>query len=206
MVFLRTAFFFIIFQLSGIALFSQEQSALQNAFSESFKLESLFKYSESAEILAKSYSADSYELNLRLGWLYYNAENYNKSDKYYSIAVGLMPYAIEAKLGATLPKSALDLWDDVLQLYTEVLEIDTKNNVALYNAGLIYYNRESYGDAYKCFSELNNLYPTDYSALLMHAWSAYRLGKVRDAKVLFNKLLLLYPNDESAKEGLLLLK
>jgi Flp pilus assembly protein TadD len=40
----------------------------------------------------------------------------------------------------------------------------------------------------------------------MFAWSNYQLGRGSDAEALFNKALLLSPNDTSALEGLGLLK
>ena len=206
MVFLRTKLIMLLFTCSVFLSQAQEKTPLQSSFIASFTLESVAKYSKAAEALLTQYDAESYEINLRLGWLYYKAADLKTSNKYYAIAIGLMPYAVEAKLGATLPQAELDDWDAVLQLYKEVLNIDKKNNVALYNAGLIYYNRNSFGEAYELFKELNNLYPTDYSALLMHGWSALKVGKARESKVLFNSLLLLYPSDASAQEALELLK
>jgi len=51
-----------------------------------------------------------------------------------------------------------------------------------------------------------NLYPLDYNNLLMSAWTNYFLGKTNEAKVLFNRVLLLYQGDASAIEGLGLIK
>ncbi len=206
MVFLRTKLVLLLFISSVFLSQAQDRTLLQSAFIESFTLENAANYSKAAATLLTQYGESSYEMNLRLGWLYYKAEDLKASNKYYAIAIKLMPYAVEAKLGATLPQAALNEWDAVLQLYKDVLSIDKKNNVALYNAGLIYYNRSNFGEAYELFKELNNLYPTDYSALLMHGWSALKLGKTRESKVLFNSLLLFYPNDASAQEALELLK
>jgi tetratricopeptide (TPR) repeat protein len=206
MVFLKTKVVLLLFTCSVFMSQAQEKTLLQSSFIKSFTLESVANYSEAAEALLTEYNVESYETNLRLGWLYYKAADFKSSDKYYTIAMGLMPYAVEAKLGATLPRAELNDWDAVLQLYKEVLSIDKKNNVALYNAGLIYYNRSSFGEAYELFKELNNLYPTDYSALLMHGWSALKVGKTRESKVLFTSLLLLYPSDTSAQEARELLK
>jgi Flp pilus assembly protein TadD len=50
------------------------------------------------------------------------------------------------------------------------------------------------------------MYPFDYDNLVLYAWTNYQLGKLREAKVLFNKVLLNKPNDASAKEGLGLIK
>jgi Flp pilus assembly protein TadD len=46
------------------------------------------------------------------------------------------------------------------------------------------------------------MYPFDYDALHMFGWTNYRLGKLREAKVLFNKTLMNRPDDKSALEGL----
>lgn len=194
----------LILCLSTFMLNAQED--LNKAFAESFNYEQTGKFVRGAQALERAYSADSYELNLRLGWLYYKAEQYKTSEKYYSIANTLMPYSVEAKLGCTLPKAKLEMWDEVLQLYNEILTIDSKNTRALYNAGLIHYNRQEYNQSLPLFQELHNLYPTDYSGLLMYGWAALQLGKSREAKVVFKKLLMLYPGDTSGLEAMDLLQ
>jgi hypothetical protein len=51
-----------------------------------------------------------------------------------------------------------------------------------------------------------NLYPFDHDALLMYAWTNLKLGKLREAEVLFQKVIMNNPNDESAQEGLKMIK
>ena len=51
-----------------------------------------------------------------------------------------------------------------------------------------------------------NLYPFDYDSLLLYARTNYQLGKLREAQVMFNKVLLNKPKDVSALEGLSLIK
>ncbi|MDD2245680.1 MAG: hypothetical protein PHC39_01200 [Proteiniphilum sp.] len=48
--------------------------------------------------------------------------------------------------------------------------------------------------------------PFDYYSTLMTAWTKYFLGKKSDAKRLFNTVLIISPADQSAKDGLELLK
>jgi tetratricopeptide (TPR) repeat protein len=72
--------------------------------------------------------------------------------------------------------------------------------------GLVEYNNKRYATAYTFFEKVVNLYPMGYDALLMYAWTNYQLGKSREAKVLFGKVLLISPEDTSAKEGLGLIK
>ena len=55
---------------------------------------------------------------------------------------------------------------------------------------------------YPYFKKDVDLYPFTYDYLLMYAWTSFQLGKSREAKVLFNKVLMLSPEDTSALEGL----
>jgi len=177
-------------------------------FSESYKIEKEGKPQKAAETLKSVYSKnqDSYELNLRLGWLYYSAGMFTESMIYYSRAINLKPYSIEAKFGITYPQAAIGKWEAVEKTYIDILKLDAKNTIASYKLGLIYYGRKDYAKASEYFSNVVNLYPFDYDSNLMLAWSYFKLGKSREAQILFKKVLLISPNDSSALEGLSYLK
>jgi len=175
---------------------------IQEAFEKSYTYEKQNKLNEAISQLKNIYNQESYETNLRLGWLNYQKGNLNESEKYYSIAIDILPYSEEAKLGLILPKSANAKWEDVKDLYKQILTISPNNTVANYKLGYIYYNQRNYGYAKVLFEKVINLYPFDYDALLMYAWSNLQLGRFKEAKILFNKVLMLSPNDSSALEGL----
>jgi tetratricopeptide (TPR) repeat protein len=196
----------IIFIFSIVVTFAQDYTKLTNAFSDSYKKEKGGKYLEAVMALKDVYTADSYEINLRLGWLTYLQGQFSESMGYYNKAIQLMPYAIEPRLGVVLPASSLGNWDFVIGQYNKILAIDPNNTLTLYRMGLISYDKKDYIQAYQYFEKVVNLYPFDYQSVLMLAWSNYKLGKTREAKVLFNKALLYYPEDSSAKEGLALIK
>lgn len=196
---------FITF-LPASKLAAQDYSALQQAFSTSYTLETAGDYTNAITSLKKVYLESSYELNIRLGWLDYMAGLFSESTSYYSKAIALMPYSIEARLGYVLPASAMGNWDQVSNKYLEILKIDPANYPANYRIGLIYYGRKDYASAIKYFEKIANMYPFDYDANHMYAWSNYQLGKLREAKVLFNKTLLIRPGDSSAMEGFGLIK
>ena len=187
-------------------LSAQDYKALQEAFISSYTYENNKDYHKAADALKKVYDNDSYEINVRLGWLYYYAGNYPESIVYYAKAIKLKPYSIEARFGFALPASAMGNWNLVLEKYSEILKIDPNNYTANYRTGLIYYNRKDYATAYKYFEKVANMYPFDYDATHMYAWANYRMGKLREAKVLFNKTLLIKPGDSSALEGLGLIR
>ncbi len=199
---------FIVIALTTLSFtaFSQDYKAIQNAFEKSYLYEYSGDYSKAIDQLKEVYDESSYEVNLRLGWLTYMAGFFTESAAYYQKAIDLKPLSIEAKFGFTYPASALGNWEQVKNSYKEILKIDPQNSVANYKLGSIYYGNEDYTTALKYFEKIINLYPFDYDGLLMYAWTNLKLGKFREAEVLFNKVLMNQPNDKSAIEGLGLIK
>jgi tetratricopeptide (TPR) repeat protein len=199
-----TLFTFFIF--SVLITTAQDYAKLTAAFSDSYAKEKSGKYGDAASALKAYYDPNSYEINLRLGWLTYLQGQFTESLGYYNRAIDLMPYAIEPRLGVVLPASSLGNWDIVMNHYNKILAIDPNNTLTLYRMGLILYDKKDYTQAYKYFEKVVNLYPFDYQSVLMLAWTNLKLGKTREAKILFNKALLYSPGDASAKEGLSLIK
>ncbi|HBS85749.1 MAG: hypothetical protein A2W91_13395 [Bacteroidetes bacterium GWF2_38_335] len=186
-------------------VYSQTTTEIQAAFTLSYTHEKNGEYAKAIDEMKKVHTEESYEVNLRLGWLNYEAGHFTVSISYYQKAITLMPYAIEAKFGLVYPASAAGNWDQVISQYNEILKIDSKNTVANYRMGVIYYERKDYKKSFEYLEKVVNLYPFDYDGLIMFAWCNYMLGNTREAKVLFNKVLMLSPSDSSAKEGLGLL-
>ena len=182
------------------------QQAEQEAFKQSYALEEKAEYTKAIATIQAVYSEDSYETNLRLGWLCYEAGQFTQSMTYYQKATTLKPYSVEAKLGYVLPASALGNWDQVISTYKKILDFDAQNTIVNFRLGMIYYSRKDYATAQKYFERVMNLHPFDYDSVVMNAWSYLQLGKTREAKILFNKSLLIRPDDSSALEGLSLIK
>ncbi len=207
MEFLNKSIGIVVFLLVINSAFSQiNQVSLQTAFSKSYILEKTGDFSAALEPLKKVYDESSYELNLRLGWLNYNAGLFDQSVIFYSRAQKLKPYSEEARFGYILPLSALGKWNEVIKLYDEILEVSPNNSVALYRLGLVYYGRKDYNKANTLLKKVVDLYPFGYDGLLLLAWTSYFSGNTNQAKVLFNKVNLYNPGDKSANEGLSLIK
>lgn len=200
---LAISLFFISFIHSAKA---QDYQVLQDAFSKSHAYEARGNFADAIASLKKVYLEDSYEINLRLGWVTYLAGLFTESSAYYQKAINLKPYAIEAKFGFVNPASALGNWDQVVAQYNEILKIDPQNTLANYRMGSIYYGRRDFVKAEKYLEKVVNLYPFDYDSMVLFAWTNLKLGKLREAQVLFNKVLLNKPRDPSAVEGLSLIK
>lgn len=181
-------------------------TVLQEAFAKSQTNEAQGNYNEAIAVLKTVYQEDSYEINLRLGWLTYLNGAFTESSAYYMKAVKLKPYAIEPRLGYVYPLSALGKWDLVINTYQDILAVDPQHSLVNYRLASVYYGRKDYKQAEKYLEKVVNLYPFDYDSMLLYGWTNYRLGKLREAQVLFNKVLLNKPRDASALEGLSLIK
>jgi len=207
MEFLKKKWLVLIFVVATFSTFGQVTQEVQEAaFSRSYQLEKSGDFSAAADVLKKILDDSSYEMNLRLGWLNYNAGLFDESIIFYSNAQKLKPYSEEARFGLILPLSAKGKWNEVIDLYNKILEISPNNTIALYRLGLVYYGRKDYTKAQPLFKKVVDLYPFGYDGLLMLGWNSYFLGKNNDAKILFNKVKLYNPNDASANEGLQLIK
>ncbi len=192
--------------LLAVGLPARGQEAVIGAFEESYALEAVGNYRQAAAVLNRVYQSDSYEINLRLGWLNFQAGSMEESMNFYSRAITLKPYGIEARFGFVLPLSAMGRWDEVAEQYRRILETDSQNTLANYRMGLILYNRGQFERAETHLEKVVNLYPFDYDSLLLFAWIKFQLGKTREARILFNKVLMHSPGDPSALEGLSLIK
>ncbi len=192
-----------IFMLVFINLNAQTDfTTIKDAFAKSYELEAKGDFKGAASVIKTTYNEDSYEFNLRLGWLNYMAGNFNESIAFYKKTMELMPYADEAKFGYIFPLSALGKWDEVISVYSQILENSSHNTKAMYYLGSIYYNRKQYDKALSYFKQLVDLYPFDFDGLYMYAWTNLQLGNKKEAKILFQKALLHKPNDIPAQEGL----
>lgn len=192
--------------VSAVSVSGQYDDRAMKAFEQSYALEKAGDFRKASAVLRDVYQEDSYEFNLRLGWLYYQAGLFDESKTYYRRALNLFPYSEEARFGLILPLAARGEWNEVITFYNQILANNPGNTIALYRLGLIHYERKEYIQAARFFQKVIDLYPFGYDGMLMMAWTNLQLGKSREARVLFNKVLLWSPGDPSAQEGLKLLK
>lgn len=194
----------LIVLLAGVGLFisGQDYEAIHEAFEKSYTAEKDGDYRKATDYLKAVYDESSFPINIRLGWLSYMNGMFTESLAYYQRAINLKPLALDAKFGYVYPASSMGNWEAVKKQYSDILTIDPQNTVANYRMGSIHYGNEEYETALKYFEKVVNLYPFDYDALVMYAWTHLQLGKYREAEVLFNQALMNQPDGQSAQEGL----
>ncbi|MCC6549379.1 MAG: hypothetical protein IT279_04845 [Ignavibacteriaceae bacterium] len=186
----------------------QSQTAKIKAFNESLQYEQSKNYKQALSSIEKIYSdnAKDYFVNLRMGWLYYNLLNYDKSEKYYRLATEINSKSIEAMIGLTYPLAAKEQWKEVEALYQKILKIDGMNYTANLRLGQMYLYRSDYTGAKKYLERIYYVYQSDYELNLYFGWVMYYLGDKNNAREMFTRVLMQNSKDASANEGYNLVK
>lgn len=190
-----------IFIVAHSCCFAQTPEEIRMAFSKSYESEKSKNYAGAIAELKKIYNANSYEMNLRLGWLYYMNAEHATAQSYYEKCIALKPASIEAMLGYANPTAALEKWDDVLNMYQKILKIDPAHSVTNYRVALIYYYRKDFTKAEQYNKVVLDHYPFDYSSLLLMAGIKIGMGKIVEAKEYYRKVLLYSPSDATATQA-----
>ncbi|HQQ94300.1 MAG TPA: hypothetical protein PLQ93_07085 [Bacteroidia bacterium] len=180
----------------------QAQQNPELAFSKSYLYEYEAQYAKAIKAL-QDLNADTYESNLRLGWLNYLNKDYVRSQHHYRKAIALEGNSVEARFGLVLPQSAEGDWNAVLGTYLEILKLDPNNSIANYRTSSIYFNRKDYLHAANYIAKVINLYPFDFDSNLLYGKILAAQAKNADARVYLQKALEYNPQSEEAKTALL---
>jgi tetratricopeptide (TPR) repeat protein len=177
-------------------------------FNQSLKFENDGNYKKALEEMNKIYESNKndYLVNLRTGWLHYLLGNYEKSKTFYRTASEINPKSIEAKLGFTFPLWELQDWDQLKNIYNDILSIDKFNFTANLRLGQIYLNAEDYKNAEKYLETVQSRFPSEYEPNQSLGWTYYYLGKKEKSKELFTNVLMISPGDTLALRGIGLIK
>lgn len=178
------------------------------AFSKSVEHEVKGEYNEALTSIMAVYrdNEEDYLINLRIGWIYYLLADYENSVKYYQEALRLSGSSTEALIGITYPYSAQGKWDIIKDIYNQILDKDPMNYTANLRMGQIYFYAEDYLNARRIFEKVFKELPSDFELNLFLGWTNYYLGNKSDAKIFFTTALMISPKNESANEGMSLLK
>jgi tetratricopeptide (TPR) repeat protein len=144
----------------------------------------------------------SYFLALRTGWLAYLSREYPGAESSYREAIEAKPKAIEAKLGLTLVLFAAKKWNDLEAASKQVLAQDGKHPVARARLAAAQYNLGKYADSAQGYRKLAEEYPGELDYQTGLAWALLRMGKLAEARPIFEGVLAVSPDNPSALQGL----
>lgn len=192
-------FLFIFYTAFGLSY-----DEIKDAYYRSYQYEKTGNYEDAIKSLMPVYKSypEGYTINLRLGWLYYLNKKYANSIFHYEKAMKVAPYSIEAKLGYTLPLLAQGKYADVEKVCYQILNTDFYNYYGNLRLSFVLRMQKKYDIAEKVINKMLVIYPTDLNFLLELGLLKFFTGKKDEAKKILRDLLILDPENVTAKEYL----
>ena len=199
-----TMLFFVTMLCSlsvNAALTDQE---IENAYYKSYNYEMHGDYSNAIKALALVHKTHptTYTVNLRLGYLYLLNHNYANAQLHYQAAVKSAPSSISPQLGLMKISNFRGLYDKTEETGYRVLQKDYYNYYA--NLYLAFALRQS--EKYEAAAQINlkmlEIYPSDISFLTEYGLTTYQQGDYEKAKRALQYVLILDPENVTAKETL----
>jgi len=194
----------ILLAVSFIVLaFANIDPTIQKAYYKSYNYEKMGDYKDAIKVLIPIYNRypRGYTLNLRLGWLFYLSQQYQNAIKHYKMASMVAPYSIEPKLGLMRVYNNMGNYDEALKIGDLILKKDYYNFYGNYYEIIALKSKGDYKTALKITNKMLALYPTSILYLEQLGEIYNRLDRAK-ARVVFENLLILDPNNIVAKEYL----
>ena len=145
---------------------------------------------------------ESYIRESRMGWSCYTSNDFAGSVKHFKAAIAAAPQSLDAKLGCLLPLIGLHRYREAELLAREVLRSYPANYYANLRLAHILRQRGKIAEAEKILQAALEHYPSDVSFLTELAWVRAARGQQQEAKRLFNEVLILDPQNASARQYL----
>lgn len=191
-------FLCIVVPLWGQTL-SQDQ--IREVYHRSFAYEQAENYTDAISAMSEVYQAypQGYTVNLRLGWLYYMNGNFANAAAHYDAAINVAPYALEAKSGKLLPLLAQQKYEAAETLAYQIVTADFYNYYGNLRLAYALRMQGKNEQAMTLVSKMLIIYPTDTLYLTEIGLLQQALGEDERAAAVFSDLLILDPENVTAK-------
>jgi len=181
-----------------------KEEEIASCYAGSHRYEKMERYDDAIKALSLVYDAypETYTVNARLGWLYYLKGAFANSLSHYDRANKALPESIEPLLGKSLPLVAQEKWDEVERLMFNVILTDHYNYYGNLRLSIALRMQKKWTMSKKVANKMLVLYPCDVSFMVELASAEYAEGNVEKGRTLFKNVLLLDPENVTARQYL----
>lgn len=196
-----TTLLFCSFLLSAKEL---KLAEIQKCYSESYKYESVGKYTEAIRSLKDVYDTypKTYTVNFRLGWLYYQNKSYANALENLEKALLVYSSSIEVLNIMNLIYAARSEWANVEQQSLKIIKLDYYNTYANYWFSVSLRMQGKLSESTQVSRKMLSVFPTSISFLQELGIALISMGITGESKSIFESLTILDPNNEIAKSYL----
>lgn len=144
---------------------------------------------------------EEYLAAMRAGWLNYQKKDWPAASTAYRRAAQLRATSLSPRLGLLNVAQGMGDTKATAKAAEGVLQVEPTNYRALTALAAIEWENKDYRKSLSYYQRLETLYPEDPDALSGAGWCLLYCGRKRDAKICFERLLLIKPDQKYAKEG-----
>jgi tetratricopeptide (TPR) repeat protein len=180
-----------------------EERSVPGLYRDSYAAETRGDLSAALEAMdaVTARNGEDYVSALRKGWLQYLSGHYAEAEKAYRLAIEKEPAAVEPRLGIMLPLMALHRWKDAEANGNDVLKAAPGESTALSRLAYIQYMLGDYSASAGLYRKVLAAYPANVEMRTGLAWCLLKLQRFNDARAEFDRVLLVAPDNPSAREG-----
>jgi len=177
------------------------QAVITAAYTESYHQESVGKYTEAIRALAEVYQVygKTYTVNFRLGWLFYLNHNYKDALAALDRALMVVPTSVEVMNVVVLVYVAQQDWKKVEEQSIKTLKIDYYNFTANYWYAFALRMQEKFDLSAQVCRKMLTIMPTSIAFLQELGESLFLSGEKKESHSVFESIIVLDPNNETAK-------
>jgi len=175
-----------------------------DAWSESYRLESMGQYKAAAELfdpVLKTEPANEFA-RLRRAWLLYLAGSYNDSQGDYKAALQANPRSLDAQIGLALPLLAQQRWKEAALVAQQALQDAPWNYYAHLRLMVAEEGQRQWQTLLEHTGKLHQRYPSDATVLVYRARAQYWLGDKKAARDTYLQVLQRVPGHVEALQFL----
>ncbi|GJM31211.1 MAG: hypothetical protein DHS20C18_02120 [Saprospiraceae bacterium] len=124
------------------------------------------------------------------------------AEKFFDTAIEVdstSAYALQAKADFYADQGDLD---KALEYYKKITSLDAQNEIAFFNSGLLYLDKNDPQKAYEAFDITIKVSPLHIRAYAYRGLAAEKLGKIAEAKADYKQALTMAPDYQIALDGL----
>lgn len=181
---------------------AEETDMLAAAFKASYTAESAGNLNEAYRQISNAAGVEkNYAGVMRLAYLKGRLGLYEEAAGQYIAAARLAPGAIEPILCQQYQYLMLKDWARLESAAKAGLALDARNYWSQTRLAYASYMQQKYKDAVEQYGRVATLYPLDLDVALMLGWSNALAGNDSAALKCFRQMLLISPDNKSAREG-----
>ncbi|WP_299007116.1 tetratricopeptide repeat protein [uncultured Shewanella sp.] len=201
---IRCIFIAINLVIFSFNVFASNEITKEASFHKSYGYERVGDYQNAINSLVSLYKKDhdDYILNLRLGYLYYLQGSFANAKFHYLAAKKISPNALSPQLGMMRISNIKENFDDTEVLGYEVIKKDLYNYYANLYLSYALRKNQKYDNAAEIDKKMLDAYPDDTTFLLEYGLLKFEQKDYSKTKEILSLLLVLEPENVSAKEVL----